>query len=94
MNVYQYWLAGKGLDEKGYDTRTGECIISIDPRYFRPTEVQTLLGDPSKAMIELGWIPAISFDQMVKEMVKADHEAAKKDALIKEKGFKVYDYHE
>jgi len=93
LNINIGWQ-GKGLDEKGYDTRTGECIISIDPRYFRPTEVQTLLGDPSKAMIELGWIPAISFDQMVKEMVKADHEAAKKDALIKEKGFKVYDYHE
>ncbi len=85
---------GKGLNEKGYDAKTGECIISIDPRYFRPTEVQTLLGDPSKAMIELGWTPTISFEQMVKEMVTADLETARKDALIKQKGFKVCDYHE
>ncbi len=93
LNIHIDWQ-GKGLDEKGYDTRTGECIVSIDPRYFRPTEVQTLLGDPSQAMIDLGWVPTISFEQMVKEMVTADLEIAKKDVLIKRKGFKVCDYHE
>lgn len=85
---------GKGLEEKGFDEKSGKCIVSIDPRYFRPTEVQTLLGDPTRAINELGWRPSISFEQMVKEMVLADLELASKDALIKKKGFKVYDYHE
>ncbi len=93
LNMDIFW-EGHGMDEKGYDAKTGQCIVSIDSRYFRPTEVQTLLGDPSKAMIELGWTPTISFEELVKEMVAADLETAKKDALIKEKGFKVCNYHE
>lgn len=85
---------GKGVDEKGYDQKTGRCIVAVDPRYFRPTEVDALLGDPSKAKNKLGWSPKISFRQMIKEMVAADLEAAQKDALVKSKGYKVFDYNE
>lgn len=67
----------------------GSTIVRVDPRYFRPTEVETLLGDPSKAKEKLGWSPRISFHELVKEMVEQDLEIARRDALIKEKGFKV-----
>lgn len=63
---------GSGIDEKGYDEK-GNCIVAVDSRYFRPTEVETLLGDATKAKQKLGWVPKISFDQLVKEMVKADY---------------------
>ncbi len=85
---------GRGLDEKGMDLNTGKIVIAVDSRYFRPTEVQTLLGDPSKAAIELGWTPGITFEEMVTEMVRSDLDLAKKDALVKEKGFMTYDYYE
>ena len=85
---------GHGLEEKGYDPETGESIVEIDSRYFRPTEVETLLGSSEKARIELGWVPEISFEEMVKEMVISDLKAAKRDALIKKEGFEVFDYHE
>lgn len=85
---------GKGADEKGYDVGTGKCIVAVDPRYFRPTEVETLLGDPTKAKEKLGWEPKISFEKMVHEMMANDLELAKRDALIKKHGFKVYDYNE
>ena len=85
---------GEGVDEKGYDTETGQCIVAVDPRYFRPTEVETLLGDPSKAKEKLGWVPKITFEEMVHEMMEHDLELAKRDALVKEHGFKAYDYHE
>jgi len=85
---------GEGVDEKGYDTETGQCIVAVDPRYFRPTEVETLLGDPSKAKEKLGWTPKITFEEMVHEMMQHDLELAKRDALVKEHGFKAYDYHE
>jgi len=85
---------GEGVDEKGYDTETGQCIVAVDPRYFRPTEVETLLGDPSKAKEKLGWTPKITFEEMVHEMMEHDLELAKRDALVKEHGFKAYDYHE
>ena len=85
---------GEGFDEVGFDRNSGQQIIAVDPRYFRPTEVETLLGDPSKAKKKLGWEPKISFEELVKEMVAADHEVAKRDALVKEAGFKTYDYHE
>jgi GDPmannose 4,6-dehydratase len=67
---------GQGLDEKGFDEQ-GRCIVSVDPRYFRPAEVETLLGDASKARIKLGWKPEISFEQLVAEMVRSDLEQAK-----------------
>ena len=85
---------GEGVDEKGYDTETGQNIVSVDPRYFRPTEVETLLGDPTKAKEKLGWVPKITFDEMVHEMMQSDLQHAKRDALIKEHGFKAYDYNE
>jgi len=85
---------GKGADEKGYDTETGECIVAVDPRYFRPTEVETLLGDPTKAREKLGWVPKVTFEEMVHEMMENDLALAKRDALVKEHGFKAFDYHE
>jgi GDPmannose 4,6-dehydratase len=72
----------------------GQVIVRVDPRYFRPTEVESLLGDPSKAKSELGWQPKISFEELVKEMVLSDLEAAKRDALVQEHGFKSFNYYE
>ncbi|MBI3523706.1 MAG: GDP-mannose 4,6-dehydratase [Betaproteobacteria bacterium] len=84
---------GEGAGEKGYDAQ-GKCIIAIDPRYFRPTEVETLLGDASKAREKLGWTPKITFKQLVAEMVRADLSSAERDELIKKHGFKTMDFHE
>jgi len=84
---------GKGVDEKGFDAENN-CIIQVDSRYFRPTEVETLLGDPSKAKEKLGWEPKISFEELVTEMVKEDYKSAQRDELIKEHGFQAMDYHE
>ncbi len=77
---------GTGLEEKGYDS-TGKCIVAVDPRYFRPTEVDTLLGDASKAREKLGWRPKISFDELVREMVREDLKAAERDALVTLHGY-------
>jgi len=85
---------GVGVDEKGYDKQTGRMIVAVDPRYFRPTEVETLLGDPSKAKEKLGWEPKISFSELVAEMVRADLEDARRDELCKSHGFKAFDYFE
>ncbi len=82
---------GSGLDEKGYDHK-GNCIVAVDPRYFRPTEVETLLGDPSKAREKLGWTPKTSFRELVAEMAKSDLEDAKRDQLMKKHGYTVYDH--
>lgn len=84
---------GEGVDEKGYDG-SGNCIVEVDPRYFRPTEVETLLGDPSKAKRKLGWEPKISFEELVREMISEDMKEAQKDALIREHGYKVFESHE
>jgi len=84
---------GQGIDEKGYDA-SGKCIVAVDPRYFRPTEVETLLGDPSKAKQKLGWTPKISFAELVAEMVREDLKAAERDELVKKHGYKAMDYHE
>lgn len=84
---------GKGVDEKGYDAE-GKCIVQVDPRYFRPTEVETLLGDPTKAKEKLGWTPKISFEELVAEMVLEDYKSAERDELVKKHGFTAYDYHE
>jgi GDPmannose 4,6-dehydratase len=84
---------GKGVDEKGYDA-SGKCIVAVDPRYFRPTEVETLLGDATKAKEKLGWTPRITFDELVAEMVREDLKSAERDELIKKHGFKAMDYHE
>ncbi len=84
---------GQGVDEKGFDDK-GNCIVAVDARYFRPTEVETLLGDPSKAKEKLGWTPKISFDELVAEMVREDLKAAERDELVKKHGYKTMDYHE
>jgi len=85
---------GTGVNEKGVNTATGKTIVSVDPKYFRPTEVDTLLGDPSKAKEKLGWIPEISFQELVSEMVKQDLMEAKKDHLCKTHGFNIFEYNE
>ncbi|MGB9150200.1 MAG: GDP-mannose 4,6-dehydratase [Burkholderiales bacterium] len=84
---------GKGIDEKGFDA-TGKCIVAVDPRYFRPTEVETLLGDATKAHQKLGWKPKITFDQLVAEMVREDLKSSELDELVKKHGFSAYDFHE
>ena len=84
---------GQGIDEKGYDP-SGKCIVAVDPRYFRPAEVETLLGDPTKAKEKLGWTPTISFSELVAEMAREDLKVAERDEFIKRHGFKTMDYHE
>ena len=96
---------GQGVEEKGYwsNRPAGEGrdpgslespIVAVDPRYFRPTEVETLLGDPAKAKAKLGWTPRITFDELVAEMVREDLKSAERDELIKHHGYKAMDYHE
>jgi len=80
---------GHGVDEKAIDEK-GDVIVAVDPRYFRPTEVETLLGDASKAERLLGWKPRISFADLVAEMVDADLSAAKRDALVMEHGYRAF----
>jgi len=85
---------GEGIDEVGIDTKTDNIIVRIDKRYFRPTEVETLLGDSSKAKDQLNWQPKISFQELVSEMMLADLEEAKKDKLCKDEGFSIFNHHE
>ena len=84
---------GSGVDEVGYAVVPGSAqetaVVRIDPRYFRPTEVETLLGDPAKAKQKLGWVPEMSIDEMVKEMAACDLADAKKFALLKKNGYTV-----
>ncbi|QND16801.1 GDP-mannose 4,6-dehydratase [Rhizobium leguminosarum bv. trifolii] len=84
---------GSDLEEKGYDSE-GRCIVAVDPRYFRPTEVETLLGDATKAREKLGWTPEVTFAELVSEMMLEDLQAAKRDELVKQHGFTAYDRHE
>ncbi len=85
---------GKGVDEIGVDTKSGRTLVKVDPRYFRPTEVETLLGDASKARRQLGWQPEISFQTLVEEMVATDVEIARRDAVVAREGFRVYQHRE
>ena len=94
---------GEGVDEVGIvanvigekaKVKVGDVIVRVDPRYFRPTEVETLLGDPTKAKEKLGWIPKTTLAELVSEMVMADYTSAKRDALVKMAGFKAFDHHE
>jgi GDPmannose 4,6-dehydratase len=101
---------GKGVNEKGIvsevrqqrsevrwekpQVKIGDVVVLIDPKYFRPTEVETLLGDPSKAKAKLGWVPEITFEEMVKEMVTHDYKLAKRDKLCNDHGFEVCNHHE
>lgn len=92
LDLKLHW-EGKGKDEKAYDN-TGRCVIAVDPRYFRPSEVESLLGDATKARIQLGWSPKIPFDQLVSEMIFEDLKTAERDALVRHHGYSIYDYHE
>jgi GDPmannose 4,6-dehydratase len=84
---------GTGVSEKGYDA-SGKCIVAVDPLYFRPAEVETLLGDASKAKEKLGWVPKISFKELVTEMVREDLKSAERDELVKKHGYNAFDFHE
>ncbi len=85
---------GTAENEKGIDVKTGLCLVAVDPRYYRPTEVETLLGDATKAKEKLGWFPKTTFSELVKEMVREDLSLAKRDALCQKEGYKVFEYQE
>jgi GDPmannose 4,6-dehydratase len=85
---------GQGVAEQGVDAATGKVLVKVDPRYFRPTEVETLLGDPTKARQKLGWVPEVRFAQLVKEMVAGDLEIARRDQLVAREGFKTVSHRE
>jgi GDPmannose 4,6-dehydratase len=85
---------GRGADELGVDRNSGHTVVRVDPRYFRPAEVESLLGDASKIRDKLGWTPEISFEALVREMVEADLALAKRDALVAKEGYRVYRHQE
>jgi len=85
---------GVGVGEEGVDAVTGQVVVKVDPRYFRPTEVDSLLGDATKARTQLGWAPEVHFDDLVKEMAEADLELARKDALITRHGYRALNSYE
>jgi len=85
--------SGSGVEEKAVD-KDGKIVVAVDPRYFRPTEVETLLGDASKAKRELGWTPRTSFAELVREMVESDLQSAKRDALVLKHGYNAYNVRE
>jgi len=91
---------GEGVDEQGFlepcnlPLEPSRAIVRVDSRYYRPTEVETLLGDPTKAREKLGWVPKITFDELVAEMVREDLKSAERDELVKKHGYKAMDYHE
>ncbi len=87
------WEA-EGVNERGINLANGRIIVAVDPEYFRPTEVDNLLGDPSKAKEKLGWEPKITFEALIKEMVRADLEEAKRDELCQRAGLKIYQHQE
>ena len=96
-------FSGSGAAEIGTVTKVeghkarckvGDVIVKVDPRYYRPTEVETLLGDPSKAKRKLGWVPTITLPELVREMVEADYTSAQRDSLVKGAGFQAYNHHE
>ena len=85
---------GEGVEEVGIDAATGRQLVRVDPRYFRPTEVETLLGDATKARQKLGWTPQVTFSELVAEMVESDLKVAQRDALVAKEGYRVYSHHE
>jgi len=91
LNISIRW-EGEGPDEKGLEEKTGQVIIAVDPEYYRPTEVNELLGDATKARSKLGWRPDISFEEMIREMIDADMEAAQKDYLCLREGFQTFNH--
>ena len=93
LNLKIRWQ-GDGIDEVGVDSATGRTLVRVDPRYFRPTEVDSLLGDPAKARAKLQWEAEVTFPQLVAEMVEADLAIARRDAMVAREGYKVYRHHE
>jgi GDPmannose 4,6-dehydratase len=98
LGMHIVW-SGQGINEVGtinaaHSNLKPRVIVRVDPRYFRPTEVATLLGDPTKARKKLGWVPKTSFDELVREMVREDIKSAERDELVKKSGYVAYDYHE
>lgn len=89
LNLDLSWH-GSGINARAYDGR-GEIVVAVDPRYFRPTEVETLWGDASRAQAELGWVPTTSFEELIREMVAEDLAAAEKETLIRERGYRAYE---
>ncbi len=89
LGMHLEWQ-GEGVEERGIDTNSGRVVIRIDPRYFRPTEVESLLGDASKAREKLGWVPEIDFQTLVNEMVAEDLDLARRDSMMVRQGFKVF----
>jgi len=92
---------GEGVDEVGLvvaaesnKLKSGQVIVSVDPRYYRPTEVDSLLGDATLAKDDLGWEPKVTFEELITEMTLSDFELAKRDALINDAGYKSYSYNE
>ena len=85
---------GQGVDEVGIDRKSGRTVVRVDARYFRPTEVESLLGDASKARQKLGWEAETPFEDLVSEMVASDLVLAKRDALMSREGYKIYAHHE
>jgi len=92
LGISLYWR-GAGIDEKGFN-RDGDCIVALDPRYLRPAEVDTLLGDATKARVKLGWNPRVTFRELVREMAAADLALAERERLIKDSGYRIFEYHE
>jgi len=92
LGISLYWR-GAGIDEKGFN-RDGDCIVALDPRYLRPAEVDTLLGDATKARVKLGWNPRVTFRELVREMAAADLALAERERLIKDSGYRILEYHE
>ena len=85
---------GSGVDEKAYDVATDKCVVAVDPRYFRAAEVETLLGDPTKAAKQLGWTPQVTFEELVREMSEADLRLAEQDQYLSQAGYLTGAYHE
>jgi GDPmannose 4,6-dehydratase len=85
---------GKGIEEKGIDNESGKILVEIDPRYFRPAEVDLLIGDPSKAKARLGWEPKVQLPELVKMMVTHDITLAEEELHLKNGGFRVKNYYE
>ncbi|MDQ2694732.1 MAG: GDP-mannose 4,6-dehydratase [Pseudomonadota bacterium] len=93
LDMTIHW-EGEGSQEKGYDAATGRCVVAVDPRYYRPTEVESLLGDAARAREKLGWTPRTSFAAMIGEMVAEDLKLAERDALVSRAGFRAFNHHE
>lgn len=92
LGIHVRWKRD-GVSEKAYDNRN-KCIVAVDPRYFRPTDGETVLGDPSKAKNKLGWTPKTTFAELVAEMVREELKATERDELVTQHGYKAMKYHE